>query len=106
MLTLSAALPAIAAAQTLPTYHVTELLPPAGATCAITAINDAGAVAGSCVSVSGGANTYGATVWRNGLPAAYGVFGGGTYAQRPRSARSAPLSATATRTAALGRRRS
>jgi probable HAF family extracellular repeat protein len=79
--TLSAALPAIAAAQTLPTYHVTELTPPAGATCAATAMNDAGVVAGSCVSVSGGANTYGATVWRNGVPTTYGVLPGGTYAQ-------------------------
>jgi probable HAF family extracellular repeat protein len=81
MLTLSAALPAIAAAQTLPTYHVTELVPPAGATCAVTAINDAGAVAGSCVPVGNAVNSYGVTVWRNGVPTTYGVLPGGSYAQ-------------------------
>jgi probable HAF family extracellular repeat protein len=81
MLIVSAAVPAIAAAQTLPTYHVTELVPPSGATCAATAINDAGVAAGSCVPASAGANTYGATVWRNGVPTTYGVLSGGTYAQ-------------------------
>jgi probable HAF family extracellular repeat protein len=66
--------PGLAAAQALPTFRVTELTSPAGASCAATALNDAGVVAGSCEIGSG------LVVWRNGQPTKVGLLAGGTYA--------------------------
>ncbi len=74
-----AALPAIAAAQTLPTFRVTNLsTTPAAALCSPTAINDAGLVAGSCASAD--PFNYGAVVWRDGTVVDLGKLPGGNYA--------------------------
>jgi probable HAF family extracellular repeat protein len=76
--TLTTALPALAAAQTLPTYHVTELPSPAGLACVATTINDAGVAGGTCAT--NGAANYGAIVWTNGQPSMLGLLPGGNYA--------------------------
>jgi probable HAF family extracellular repeat protein len=75
---ITAALPALAAAQTLPTFHVTELPSPAGLACVATTINDAGVAGGSCAT--NGATNYGAILWRNGQPVTLGLLTGGNYA--------------------------
>jgi len=66
-------LPAVASAQTLPTYHLTELPSPPDAACVVTALNDAGVAAGSC-ALGGG------VVWRDGIPSRIGMLPGGSYA--------------------------
>jgi probable HAF family extracellular repeat protein len=74
----AACLPALAGAQTLPTYHVTELPSPSGLACVATTINDAGVAAGSCAS--NGATNFGAVIWKDGQPTTLGVLSGGDYA--------------------------
>ena len=67
------------AAAAQPTYHVTELPSAPGALCIGTAINDAGAVAGSCSSADGVAATAankGIVIWRNGVPTVLGALAG------------------------------
>jgi probable HAF family extracellular repeat protein len=68
------ALPTLAVAQPLPTYHVTGLPSPVDRGCVVTALNDAGVAAGSC-SVGGG------VIWRDGNPTSLGVLNAGTYTQ-------------------------
>lgn len=76
---LTAALPLMANAQTLPSYHVTDLQAlPGAAACAPTAINDAGVIAGGC-GLSAMYNS-GIALWRNGTFTNLGKFPNGHYA--------------------------
>jgi probable HAF family extracellular repeat protein len=64
---LAAALPAIAVAQTTPTFRVTNLTAvPGSSACLATTVNDAGVVAGNCPS--------GAAIWRNGTVVSLGTL--------------------------------